>query len=316
MTNPRLSFVVPCYNEEEVLPQLLAKLGEVSDTLQSSGAIDEPALIVLVDDGSKDRTWALIEEAASRDGPLVQGIRLSRNQGHQAALLAGLLTAPGDILVSLDADLQDDPDVIPDMVAAHAKGAEIVYGVRARRDTDTVFKRQSAQAYYAMLDGMGIDIIPDHADFRLMSRKAIEALRSFDEANLFLRGIVRSMGFQSDIVTYDRPERAAGESKSPLRKMIRLALDGITSFSTRPLRYVTFMGLGVALIAFVLMLYSLVSWAQGATVSGWTSIMMIILFLGAFQLIALGIIGEYLGKVFLETKRRPPYLIDKIVGKQ
>ena len=314
MNAPSLAFVVPCYNEEEVLEALLGRLHPISQALVDAGAIGGPARIVLVDDGSSDRTWEMIEAASQDSAGQVQGIKLSRNHGHQAALLAGLMTAQEDVLISLDADLQDDPDAIPKMVEAHGRGADIVFGVRSRRDTDTAFKRWSAQSYYSVLQGMGIDIIPDHADYRLMSRRAVEALRGFDEANLFLRGIIKSLGFQTEVVTYARSERFAGESKYPVSKMLKLAVEGITSFSTRPLRYVTFMGIGVALIAMMLALYSLVQWSEGTTVSGWTSIMMVILFLGAFQLIALGIIGEYLGKVFIESKKRPRFLIDKIVG--
>jgi len=308
----RLALVVPCYNEAEALPHLLQTLTTLSDSMVAEDLISEPAQIVLVDDGSTDETWQMIEDAA-KTAP-VQGIKLSRNHGHQAALLAGLLTAEGDVLISLDADLQDDPAAIPNMMRAHAEGAEIVFGVREDRTTDSRFKRGSARGYYTLLEQLGVDIVHDHADYRLMSRKAVDALARHDEANLFLRGIVKSLGFQTATVPYTRNERIAGESKYPLRKMLRLAVDGVTSFSTRPLRYVSFLGLGVALLALMLMAYSLFSWALGATVSGWTSLILVVLFLGAIQLIALGIIGEYLGKVFLETKRRPQFTVDRIVG--
>lgn len=317
----RLSFVIPCFNEAEGLPELLRRLGDLSAELLTKGLIAAPPLLVLVDDGSTDATWEIIEKAAqapeSEAGartPRVRGVRLSRNHGHQAALLAGLLSAPGDVLISMDADLQDDPAAIPRMIEAHGRGAEIVFGVRSSRQADTAFKRRSARMYYETLRSMGVDIVADHADYRLMSRRAIETLRRYDEVNLFLRGIVRQIGFDTEIVEYERPERFAGESKYPLGKMLALALDGVTSFSIRPLRYATWIGLAAAGMSFVMVLYSVVGWAMGRTVEGWASIVVAVFMLGGFQLIALGIIGEYVGKIYLETKRRPRFIVDEIVG--
>lgn len=308
----KMSFVVPCYNEAEVLPELLTRLEAISEHLVADGLVASPPLVVLVDDGSTDGTWDLIDKAARTRH--VRGIRLSRNHGHQPALLAGLLSAPGDLLISLDADLQDDPGAIPRMIQAWGRGAEIVFGVRASRRTDTAFKRRSARLYYETLRGMGVDIVADHADYRLMSRKAIETLRQYDEVNLFLRGIVRQIGYRTEIVEYDRADRFAGDSKYPLARMLALALDGVTSFSIRPLRYATWVGLAAAGMSFLMVLYSVIGWAMGRTVEGWASIVVAVFMLGGFQLIALGIIGEYVGKIYLETKRRPQFIVDEIVG--
>lgn len=308
---PTLAFVVPCYNEGLSLPELLKKLAEIDKQLVDGNAICKPSTLVLVDDGSTDDTWDKITKATRTHN--VKGIRLSRNHGHQAALLAGLMTAEADVVISLDADLQDDPSAIPQMLEAHRRGAEVVFGVRASRDADTVFKRRTARLYYDILQGMGVDIVPDHADYRLMSRKAIDTLREFGEVNLFLRGLIKNIGFQTAIVEYDRSERVAGETKYPLSKMLQLAIEGVTSFSTRPLRYVTWIGIIVAVTSFFLACYSIIAWWQGGTIPGWTSITVPTLMLGGVQLIALGIIGEYIGKIYLETKRRPQFIIDKIV---
>ncbi|MEO1797983.1 MAG: glycosyltransferase family 2 protein [Pseudomonadota bacterium] len=312
MTNPipTLSFVIPCYNEEEALPALLEALKSMSAALEASGRIAAPAEILLVDDGSRDRTWEMIE--AARKTHRVTGLRLSRNQGHQAALLAGLLNADGDVTISMDADLQDDPSVVAEMLDRYREGAEIVFGVRAGRDTDTVFKRATARGYYKFLKSMGVDIIPDHADFRLMSAKTIAALSGFKERNLFLRGLVRQIGFQSAIVTYDRGERVAGESKYPLRKMLALAVEGVTSFSIKPLRIITAAGFIVAGLSLCYAIYSLVVWSLGSVVPGWTSIVLPIYILGGVHMIALGVIGEYIGKIYLETKARPRFIVDEI----
>ncbi|MEM9349488.1 MAG: glycosyltransferase family 2 protein [Pseudomonadota bacterium] len=312
MTNPvpTLSFVIPCYNEEEALPALLEALKGLSESLVQSGRIAGPAEVLLVDDGSRDRTWEMIEAARHTHG--VTGLRLSRNQGHQAALLAGLLNADGDVTISMDADLQDDPSVVEEMLDHYLEGAEIVFGVRAARDTDTLFKRATARGYYQLLKAMGVDIIPDHADFRLMSAKTIKALDSFRERNLFLRGLVRQIGFQSAIVTYDRAERIAGESKYPLRKMLALAVEGVTSFSIKPLRIITGLGFLVAGLSLCYAIYSLVVWSMGAVVPGWTSIVLPIYILGGVHMIALGVIGEYIGKIYLEAKGRPRFIVDEI----
>ena len=307
---PTLSFVIPCYNEEEVLPTLLETVSKLSAELVDEGRIAKPAEVMLIDDGSKDRTWEMIEAARKTHG--VTGLRLSRNQGHQAALLAGLLNADADVTISMDADLQDDPNVVRDMLDRYREGAEIVFGVRDARDTDTFFKRVTARGYYKLLTSMGVDIIPDHADFRLMSAKTIAALDSFKERNLFLRGLVRQIGFETAIVTYDRAERVAGESKYPLRKMLALAIEGITSFSIKPLRIITGLGFVVAGLSMCYALYSLVVWSMGAVVPGWTSIVLPIYILGGVHMIALGVIGEYIGKIYLETKARPRFIVDEI----
>ena len=302
--------MIPCYNEEEVLPALLHALTKLSKRLVDSGRIAAPAELLLVDDGSKDRTWKMIEEARKTHG--VTGLRLSRNQGHQAALLAGLLNSDADVTISMDADLQDDPTVVEEMLDRYREGAEIVFGVRAARDKDTIFKRVTARGYYKMLTIMGVDIIPDHADFRLMSAKTIRALDSFKERNLFLRGLVRQIGFESAIVTYDRAERVAGDSKYPIRKMLSLAVEGVTSFSIKPLRIITGLGFIVAGLSLCYAIYSLVVWSMGAVVPGWTSIVLPIYILGGVHMIALGVIGEYIGKIYLETKGRPRFIVDEI----
>ncbi|MEM1102211.1 MAG: glycosyltransferase family 2 protein, partial [Pseudomonadota bacterium] len=278
--------------------------------LVKEGRIAEPAEILLVDDGSRDRTWPMIEAARASHG--ATGLRLSKNQGHQAALLAGLLNADADVTISMDADLQDDPNVVRDMLDRYREGAEIVFGVRAARDTDTAFKRMTARGYYKLLGGMGVDIIPDHADYRLMSAKALAALDSFQERNLFLRGLVRQIGFETATVTYDRAARVAGESKYPLAKMLALAIEGITSFSIKPLRLITAMGFIVAGLSLCYAVYSLVMWSMGSVVPGWTSIVLPIYILGGIHMIALGVIGEYIGKIYLETKARPRYIVDEI----
>lgn len=314
---PTLDLVIPCYNEEECLGQLLSTLGALSDDLVREGRIAGRARVILVDDGSADRTWALIDEAAKaspgRHGIAVKGIKLSRNHGHQRALLAGLMSAEAEAVVSLDADLQDDVTAIGRMVDAYRAGAEIVFGVRASREKDTVFKRFTARTYYRSLQTIGVDVISDHADFRLMTQKALTALRAHPEANLFLRGLVRSLGFSSAIVTYDRAERVAGQSKYPVAKMLGLALEGITSFSTRPLRYVTWVGFLIALFSMCYIGWVLLARFMGITVSGWASIVGSIYLLGGVQLLALGIFGEYLGRIYIETKRRPQFLIDQVV---
>ncbi|WP_281983378.1 glycosyltransferase family 2 protein [Thalassorhabdomicrobium marinisediminis] len=308
---PSLAIVVPCYNEEDALPFLLQRLEQLDSELMKSGMILAPLELLLIDDGSTDKTWTLIEGANT--SLQVKGVRLSRNFGHQHALYAGLIQADADVVVSMDADLQDDPSAIVEMLAAYARGADVVYGVRGCRATDTWFKRWSAQKYYGLLSSMGVDLIPDHADFRLMSRKALSALSEFGETNLFLRGLVRQVGFASETVTYDRPKRTAGESKYPLHKMIALALEGITSFSIRPLRMITMLGFLIAGNAFIFAAYSILAWMLGKTIPGWTSTVVPIYMLGGLHLVALGVIGEYVGKIYQETKGRPRFIIDKTV---
>lgn len=306
-----LGVVVPCYNEQEVLPETIAQITAFLHTLVTRGKIAPDSRIYFVDDGSRDRTWQLIVEASRRDAT-VKGLRLSRNRGHQNALLAGLLTAEGDALISLDADLQDDIHVIEDMVDAFANGNHVVYGVRRTRAQDTFFKRATARAFYRLMTLMGVETVYDHADYRLLSRAAINGLREFNEINMFLRGLVPLIGYQSTTVHYDRHSRFAGESKYPLRKMIAFALEGITSFSTVPLRFITLFGLS---IAFGTILMSgwilLVKLINEQAVPGWASTVLPIYFLGGVQLLSIGVIGEYLGKVYTEVKHRPRFIIQE-----
>jgi glycosyltransferase involved in cell wall biosynthesis len=308
----QLSLVVPCYNEEAMLPLAIPHLRKLLADLVARGLADRGSTLWLVDDGSRDRTWALIEGAA-REFDDVVGIKLSRNCGHQKALLAGLLNADGDAVISLDADLQDDPGVIEQMIREYQAGAEIVYGVRRSRPDDTFFKRWTAQRYYGLLRRLGVEIIPDHADFRLMGRNALRALADYPEANLFLRGLVPQLGFASRQVFYDRGARAAGESKYPLRKMLRLAMDGVTSFSAVPLRIIAGLGALVFVLSLCITVWVLfVREFTDRAVPGWASITLPIYLLGGLQLLSLGVVGEYVAKVYLETKRRPRFLIERI----
>ena len=311
--SPRLAIVVPCFNEAAVLPETHRRLLALLDRLQAAGLIAAGSALHYVDDGSRDGTWALIEAFAAAD-PRAHGLKLAHNRGQQGALVAGLLTVEGDVLVSLDADLQDDPDVIEAMLREHRQGAEVVYGVRASRASDTAFKRGSARGYYRLMQRLGVDLVFNHADFRLMSRRAIEALRQFDESNLFLRGIVPLIGFSSATVSYERGERLAGVSKYPLRKMLGFALEGITSFSTVPLRLITVLGFLVSAFSFAMILWVLYGHlVHGALVPGWASSVVPIYFLGGIQLLCIGILGEYVAKIYVETKRRPRFIIDKRV---
>lgn len=307
-----LAIVVPCYNEQEVLPETIRRLDALMGRLCASAKIAEESAAYFVDDGSQDGTWPLISQI-SAENHWFRGIKLAHNRGHQNALLAGLMTARGDVLISIDADLQDDLEAIEQMLAAHSAGSDIVYGVRKRRTMDTIFKRLSAEAYYRVLAAMGVEVIFNHADYRLMSRRTIEALRQYGETNLFLRGIVPQLGFPSTVVYYDRRERFAGESKYPFRKMLAFAMEGITSFSATPLRIITGLGLFVSAISFAITI-----WAVGirmfgvGAVPGWASTVVPIYFLGGIQLLAIGIIGEYLAKIYMETKRRPRYTIEAV----
>lgn len=308
---PTLSIVVPCYNEEAALQPLFDRLEQLSQQLLGRGLITQPIDLVLVDDGSQDRTWDMIESATTFLP--VTGVKLSRNQGHQPALFAGLMQAKSEAVVSMDADLQDDPDAIIGMVEAYLRGAEVVYGVRASRSFDTFFKRWTAQKYYDGLARLGVDLLPDHADFRLMSRKALNALSQFGETNLFMRALVRKLGFPSETVNYHRAPRVAGESKYTLNKMMELGFDGVTSFSVKPLRMIVLFGFIVAIVAFLFAVFALVAWAAGSALPGWTSIVFPLSLLGGVHLVALGVIGEYVGKIYEETKRRPRYIIDEVV---
>jgi len=308
-----LSIIVPCYNEQEVLPISARRLGELLNRLIASESVSINSAIYFVDDGSTDSSWSLIEDLVATSQQF-HGIKLSRNRGHQGALLAGLFTAPGDLLVSIDADLQDDIDTIETMIRRHYAGAEIVYGVRGRRDTDSFLKRSTADAYYRILKLFGIEVISHHADFRLMSRRAVEAMKEYTEVNLFVRGIIPQLGFKTDIVAYDRKPRTAGESKYPFQKMAGLAVDGITSFSTVPLRIITFTGLIFAFLSIIVGIWAIATRLfTDRTVPGWASTVIPIFLLGGIQLLSLGIMGEYVSKIYMETKRRPRYIVDKII---
>lgn len=307
----RLDIVVPCFNEEDVLAETSRQLLALLERMVAGGSIKSDSAVYFVDDGSRDRTWSIIEGLAKQDGR-VHGVKLSRNRGHQNALLAGLFAAEGDALVSVDADLQDDISVIEDMVRAHMAGADIVYGVRQSRTTDSAFKRSTAELYYKLLGFLGVEIVFNHADFRLMSRRAIECLDGFSEVNLFLRGIIPLIGLRTDSVYYDRAERFAGESKYPLARMLALALDGVTSFSVTPLRIIAVLGMLVcSFSAFMSIWVLLGKLFFDSALPGWASSVLPIYFLGGVQLLSIGVLGEYVAKMYLETKRRPRYFIEK-----
>lgn len=313
--NDILYLVVPCYNEQEVLPETSKRLKEKMESLMERNLISRDSRIMFVNDGSKDRTWSMIEELHEQDS-IFAGVKLSRNRGHQNALLGGLMTAKeyADMTISLDADLQDDIDVIDQMVEKYYDGCEIVYGVRSARTTDTFFKRFTAESFYHMISMMGGEIVFNHADYRLMSKRALEEMAKYKEVNLFLRGIVPMIGFKTDVVTYERHERMAGESKYPLKKMLALAIDGITSLSTKPIRFIVFLGLLIFLCSIGMLIYSLVQHFLGHTSIGWTSLIVSIWAIGGLQLLAIGVIGEYIGKIYLETKARPRYIIEKVLN--
>ncbi|WP_294406141.1 glycosyltransferase family 2 protein [uncultured Ruminococcus sp.] len=304
--------VIPCYNEEEMLPITAKEIMKKMDALTAAGKISPKSKVMFVDDGSKDKTWQIISQLNSMSD-MFTGVKLSRNKGHQNALLAGLMTAKNyaDIIVSMDADLQDDINAIDGFLEKRAEGCDIVYGVRSSREKDTAFKRNTAQAYYKILEKMGVEITYNHADYRLMSKRAVEALAEFKEVNLFLRGLVPMVGYKSDIVTYVRNERVAGESKYPLKKMISFAVEGITSLSVKPIRFITTIGIIVFLVSLIMLLYFLITWAVGSTVRGWASTITSVWAIGGLQLLAIGIIGEYIGKIYLETKARPKFIIEK-----
>ena len=304
--------VIPCYNEEEMLPITSQALTAKMNELIQGGKISPESRVMFVDDGSKDRTWELIEQL-HESNDMFTGIKLSRNKGHQNALLAGMMTAKdrADIIVSMDADLQDDINAIDGFLEKRAEGCEIVYGVRSSRETDTGFKRWTAQTYYKILASLGVEITYNHADYRMMSRRAVEALAEFKEVNLFLRGMVPMVGFKSDIVTYERAARQAGESKYPLKKMISFAVEGITSLSIKPIRFITALGIFIFFVSIVMLIYFLVVHFMGKTVQGWTTTVVSVWALGGLQLLAIGVIGEYIGKIYLETKSRPKFIIEK-----
>ena len=309
-TDPILYIVIPCYNEQEVLPitapMFLQKLAD----LTAAGKISPESRVLFVNDGSKDRTWEIICELAARD-PHYAGICQSRNRGHQNAVLAGLMEAKSrcDITISIDCDGQDDINAMDAMVDAYRDGCDVVYGVRSKRETDTFFKRFTAESFYKILNAMGAEVVFNHADYRLMSARVLEEFARFREVNLFLRGMVPLVGFKSTCVTYERHERMAGESHYPLSKMLALAFDGITSLSIKPIRFITGFGVFVALVSFIGVLWAVIEAALGLTVSGWASMTSIICFVSGVQLICLGVIGEYIGKIYLESKHRPRYII-------
>ncbi|MDD6143214.1 MAG: glycosyltransferase family 2 protein [bacterium] len=311
----KLMVVIPCYNEEEVLPETSRRLVDKMASLVKKGLITEDSRVLLVNDGSRDRTWEMICDL-HKQNPLFEGVKLSRNRGHQNALLAGLMTARNrcDISISMDADLQDDMDAMDRFIEKYNEGCEIVYGVRNKRETDTFFKRETALMFYRLMKALGVDITFNHADYRLMSNRALNALAQFDEVNLFLRGLAPLAGFQSDVVYYDRAERFAGESKYPFKKMLAFAIDGITSFSVKPLRLITTVGMVIFVLSLFMLLYALISWVSGHTVSGWTSTLASIWMIGGIQLLSLGVIGEYVGKIYNEAKRRPRFIIDRYLS--
>lgn len=311
MGSVQLSVVVPCYNEDQVLLEVASRLTGLLGALIDAGRISESSRIYFVDDGSKDRTWQLIEDAAAGNRR-IGGIKLSRNRGHQVALLAGLLTVPGDAVISIDADLQDDLGAIDKMIDAHRNGARIVYGVRSSRTTDSWFKRTSAQWYYLLLSKCGVESVFNHADYRLMDRCAIDALAEFGEANVFLRGLIPQLGFTTATVYYERRARFAGHSKYTLRKMLALAWDGITSFSAVPLRLITALGLLISLAAMGVSIWAiLVRLFTIRAVPGWASTVIPMYFLGGIQLLSLGVMGEYIAKIYMESKRRPKFFVEK-----
>lgn len=314
---PIVYFVIPCYNEEEVLPETVKRLTEKFDSMRAAGLADEKSRMLLVDDGSKDRTWEIISRL-NRENTYVEGVKLAHNRGHQNALLCGLMTAMEscDCAISLDADLQDDTDVLDQFVQKYQEGCDVVYGVRNKRDTDTWFKRTTAEGFYKVMKVLGVDVVFNHADYRLMSKRALEGLSEYREVNLFLRGIVPLIGYRSDYVYYDRHERFAGESKYPLKKMISFALDGITSFSVKPLKLISNLGILISVLSLFGLLYALISYFAGWAVSGWTAIVCSIWLLGGLQMLCLGVVGGYIGKIYSEVKARPRYRVEEHLENQ
>ena len=312
-----LYLVIPCYNEEEVLADTAGKLDKKMKELMAEGLIDVKSRIIFVNDGSMDLTWKIIEDLHNKD-TLFGGINLTRNRGHQNALLAGLMTVKddADIVIALDADLQDDINVFEEMLRKNNEGYDVIYGVRNDRKKDSFFKRHTAQMFYKLTNKLGGDLIYNHADFRLMSRRALEGLAQFEEVNLFLRGIVPLIGYPSTIVEYERKERLAGKSKYPLKKMMSFAIEGITSLSIKPMRFVTGMGIFVFLVSIAMMIYAFVSYFTGRVVAGWTSILISVWAIGGMVLLGLGIVGSYIGKIYLETKKRPRYIVEKYINER
>lgn len=310
-----LYVVIPCYKEEEVLPETARRLKTKMAALVEQGRIAPDSRVMFVNDGSKDRTWEIIAQLHQEDR-LFSGVNLSRNRGHQNALLAGLMTAMNfaDMVISMDADLQDDIEAMDAMVDAYHQGYDIVYGVRSSRKTDTFFKRFTAESFYKLMKMLGVDIIFNHADYRLMSRRALQGLSEFKEVNLFLRGIVPQIGYPWTTVEYERHERFAGESKYPLKKMLAFAFDGITSFSVKPMRMILNLGAVVFVVSLLMLLWALIAHVTGSSVAGWTSLMGSIWLIGGIQLLSLGVIGEYVGKIYSETKARPRFIIEQVLN--
>ena len=309
--------VIPCYNEQEVLPETSRQLEEIMRGLIKKDKISDKSKIAFVNDGSKDNTWNIITDLHEKN-PMFTGINLAHNKGHQNALLAGLMTAKdyADAAISLDADLQDDVGVIEQFIDKFNEGKDVVYGVRSTRATDTVFKRSTAHAFYKLMKVMGADTLQDHADYRLMSKRALEGLAKYKEVNLFLRGIVPMIGYETDVVYYERHERFAGESKYPLKKMLSFAVDGITSCSVKPIRMITSLGTLVFTVSIVMLIDFLIVWLLGHTVQGWTTIVISLWGIGGLILLSLGIIGEYVGKIYMEVKERPRFIIEKLLYKE
>lgn len=305
-----LAIIVPCYNEQEVLPKTIRTLTELRTDLIKKELISKSSKLVFVNDGSKDATWDIITKEHSKKA-YIKGICFSRNFGHQAALLAGMYNVDADIYVTIDADLQDDPAVIEDMVKSYYEGYEVVYGVRHRRDTDSFFKRNTALCFYKLMKMLGVELVANHADFRLLSRRAVEAMSQFSEKNLFLRAVVPLIGFKSCNVYYDRLKREAGTTKYPLKKMVLFALKGISSFSTVPLHLITLFGILISILSFFLMLWTILAYFKGSTIVGWTSLMAVITFFSGITILFMGVIGEYIASIFVEVKNRPIYIIDK-----
>ncbi|MCU7652638.1 glycosyltransferase family 2 protein [Acutalibacter sp. LFL-21] len=305
-------FVIPCYNEEAVLPETTRRMTDKLNAMRAAGLIGEKSRILYVDDGSKDRTWELVSQF-NRENPWVEGVKLSHNRGHQHALLCGLMSAMPrcDAAISMDADLQDDIDALDQFVKKFQEGCDVVYGVRNKRDTDTWFKRTTAEGFYKVMQLLGVDVVFNHADYRLMSKRALEALSEYREVNLFLRGIVPLIGYRSDYVYYDRHERFAGESKYPLKKMLSFALDGITSFSVKPLKLISNLGILISVLSILGLLYALISYFAGWAVTGWTAIVCSIWLLGGLQMLCLGVVGGYIGKIYSEVKARPRYRVEE-----
>lgn len=319
----KLYVVVPCYNEEDVLPETSKRLLAKFKELWNDGKIHTESKVVFVNDGSKDNTWNIIKDLCDNSEPfgssnegLFSGVNLAHNAGHQRAVLAGLMTVKDmcDIAITMDADLQDDINAINEMISKYNEGCEVVYGVRSKREKDTFFKKFTAESFYKLMQKMGVDIVNNHADYRLMSSRVLNELSNYKEVNLFLRGIIPTIGFKSDIVYYERAERFAGESKYPLKKMLAFAIDGITSFSVKPLRLITTIGITMTFISVIMFMWSVIDRIIGDTVTGWSSLMCSIWFIGGLQLLSLGVIGEYIGKIYQEVKARPRFIVAETLG--